>query len=98
VATRSKTVSRQVHETPENSLNSCVIWPALRGRTALAIGASDIRFAPKGKPEIVQSPRYTSTYVNRNGQWRMLALQIQQRPPSSVRGSNARLTARQLCQ
>lgn len=49
------------------------------GDVAIVFGTADLRFAPAGKPETVSSLRYTSTYVKRNGQWRMLALHMQQR-------------------
>ena len=51
----------------------------IEGDVALIFGTADLRFAGPGKEERVSSLRYTSTYVKRNGQWRMLALQMQQR-------------------
>jgi hypothetical protein len=51
------------------------------GEIALVFGTAELRFADPGKEESVQNLRYTSTYVKRQGQWRMLALQMQQRAP-----------------
>ena len=51
----------------------------VEGDVAIIFGTADLRLAPAGKPETVSSLRYTSTYVRRDGQWRMLALQMQQR-------------------
>lgn len=53
----------------------------LEGDVALVFGTADLRFGGEGKEETVQSLRYTSTYVKRGGQWRMLALQMQARAP-----------------
>jgi hypothetical protein len=52
------------------------------GDIALIFGTAELRFASPGKPESVSTLRYTSTYVNRQGEWRMLALQMQQRAPN----------------
>ena len=51
------------------------------GDVALFVGTADLRFGGEGKDETTQSLRYTSTYVERGGQWRMLALQMQARAP-----------------
>jgi ketosteroid isomerase-like protein len=51
----------------------------LEGDIALVFGTADLRFGGEGKDETLQSLRYTSTYVKRGGQWRMLALQLQPR-------------------
>jgi hypothetical protein len=51
----------------------------IEGNIAMVFGTSEIRFASAGKPESVSTLRYTSTYVNRQGQWRFLALQMQPR-------------------
>ncbi len=51
----------------------------VEGDVALVFGTAELRFAVPGKEETVQNLRYTSTYVKRQGQWRMLALQMQQR-------------------
>jgi ketosteroid isomerase-like protein len=53
----------------------------IEGDVALIFGTAELRFADPGNEESVQSLRYTSTYVKRQGQWRMLALQMQQRAP-----------------
>jgi hypothetical protein len=53
----------------------------IEGDIALIFGTAELRFADLGKEESVQDLRYTSTYVKRHGQWRMLALQMQQRAP-----------------
>lgn len=54
----------------------------VEGDIALIFGTAELRFAGSGKEESIQNLRYTSTYVKRNGQWRMLALQMQQRAPN----------------
>ena len=51
----------------------------IEGDIALIFGTADLRFADPGKEDRVSSLRYTSTYVKRQGQWRMLALQMQPR-------------------
>jgi ketosteroid isomerase-like protein len=51
----------------------------IEGDVALVFGTAELRFADPGKEDSVQTLRYTSTYVLRQGQWRMLALQMQQR-------------------
>lgn len=53
----------------------------VEGEVALVFGTAELRFAPSGKPESTSTLRYTATYVNRQGQWRLLALQMQQRAP-----------------
>ena len=53
----------------------------IEGSIALVFGTAEIRFANAGKPESVSTLRYTATYVSRQGQWRLLALQMQQRAP-----------------
>jgi ketosteroid isomerase-like protein len=53
----------------------------LEGDFALIFGTAELRFADPGKEESVQNLRYTSIYVKRQGLWRMLALQMQQRAP-----------------
>jgi hypothetical protein len=53
----------------------------IEGNVALVFGTAEIRFANPGKPESTSTLRYTATYINREGQWRMLALQMQQRAP-----------------
>ncbi len=51
----------------------------IEGDLAIIFGTADIRFADPGKGDRVSSQRYTSTYVMRDGQWRMLALHMQRR-------------------
>jgi len=51
------------------------------GDIAIVFGTADLKFAGPGNTESLSSLRYTSTYVNRQGQWRMLALQMQKRAP-----------------
>lgn len=51
----------------------------IEGNVALIFGTAELTFANPGKPETTSTLRYTSAFVNRQGQWRMLALQMQQR-------------------
>ena len=51
----------------------------IEGNIAFVFGTADLRFAGPGKAESASSLRYTSTYVKRHGEWRMLALQMQER-------------------
>ena len=53
----------------------------MEGDVAVVFGTAELRFAAPGKEETVQNLRYTSNYVKRQGQWRLLALQMQQRAP-----------------
>jgi ketosteroid isomerase-like protein len=53
----------------------------VEGDVAIIFGTADLRFSDPGKEDALQSLRYTSTYMKRQGQWRMLALQMQQRAP-----------------
>ena len=53
----------------------------IEGNIALMFGTAEIRFASPGKLESTSTLRCTATYSNRHGQWRMLALQMQQRAP-----------------
>jgi ketosteroid isomerase-like protein len=53
----------------------------IEGEVALVFGTAEIRFANSGKPESTATLRYTATSVDRQGQWRMLALQMQHRAP-----------------
>ena len=48
---------------------------------ALVFGTTELRFAGPGEPETKSTLRYTSTFVLREGAWRLLALQMQQRAP-----------------
>ncbi|MBK7902715.1 MAG: nuclear transport factor 2 family protein [Proteobacteria bacterium] len=51
----------------------------LEGELALVFGTSEIVIAKPGQQHSTSLLRYTATYVNREGQWRMLALQMQKR-------------------
>jgi ketosteroid isomerase-like protein len=51
----------------------------VEGDIAIVFGTADLKFAGPDSTESLSSQRYTSTYVNRQGQWRMLALQMQKR-------------------
>jgi hypothetical protein len=53
----------------------------IEGNLALVFGTAEMRFANPGTPETTSMLRYTATYVNRQGQWRLLALQMQPRAP-----------------
>jgi len=53
----------------------------VEGDVAIIFGTAELRFADPGKEDAIQSLRYTSAYVKRQGRWRMLALQMQQRAP-----------------
>jgi len=48
---------------------------------ALVFGTTELRFAAPGELETQSQLRYTSTYVRREGAWRLLALQMQRRAP-----------------
>lgn len=64
----------------------------IEGNVALVFGTADLRFGGPGQQERVSTQRYTSTYVNRDGQWRLLALQMQQRSDEremSIEGDDA---------
>ena len=51
----------------------------LEGELALVFGTSEIVIAKPAQDQSTSLLRYTATYVNREGQWRMLALQMQRR-------------------
>jgi hypothetical protein len=53
----------------------------LEENVALIFGTAEIRLDKPGKPESTSTLRYTATYIDREGQWRLLALQMQQRAP-----------------
>jgi ketosteroid isomerase-like protein len=53
----------------------------VEGDVAIVFGTADLRLAPLGEAERVSSLRYSATYVERDGQWRMLALHMQPRAP-----------------
>lgn len=42
-------------------------------------GTAELRVARQDGQEIASNLRYTATYVKRDGQWRMLTLQMQPR-------------------
>ena len=48
----------------------------LEGDVALVFGTTELRFERSDTPSVL---RYTATYVDREGQWRLLALQMQPR-------------------
>ena len=49
------------------------------GDMALIFGTTELRLHPPGGTEQVATLRYTSTYVKRDGEWRMLALHMEPR-------------------
>ena len=51
------------------------------GDIAIVFGTAEIRTDETGEDERVSVLRYTSVYVKRQGQWRMLALQMAPRSP-----------------
>ena len=51
----------------------------LEGNIAFIFGTADLRSASSEKPETMSSLRYTSAWMKRDGQWRMIALQMQLR-------------------
>ncbi len=53
----------------------------VEGDIAMVFGTADLRFANEEGSETLSSLRYTSTFINRDGPWRMLALQMQRRSP-----------------
>lgn len=53
----------------------------VEGDIALVFGTTELRFAAQEGTERVSLLRYTSTYVKRDGDWRLLALQMQPRAP-----------------
>ena len=53
----------------------------LEDHVALVFGTTELRFAAPGEPGTTSQLRYTSTYVRREGAWRLLALQMQRRAP-----------------
>ena len=54
----------------------------LEGDIALVFGTAELRFAVPDQQDSTSTLRYTSTYMKRQGQWRMLALQMQRRAPN----------------
>lgn len=53
----------------------------VEGYIAFIFGTTDLQFGFPGQPNSVSTWRYTSAYVKRQEQWRMLALHIQERAP-----------------
>ena len=51
----------------------------VEGDIAIVFGTAELRFAAAGKGDTTSVLRYTSTYVRRGGQWRVLALQMARR-------------------
>jgi hypothetical protein len=69
-----------------NVLKMAMVGQTIRERTvlieeniALIFGTAELRLAISGKDDSISVLRYTSTYIKRKGQWRMLALQMQPR-------------------
>lgn len=50
-----------------------------RCNVALILGTAELQLASPGKPESLSTLRYKSTFISRDGQWRMPALQMRQR-------------------
>lgn len=48
----------------------------VEGNLAVVIGTADIWFAQAEGPDKLSTLRYSSTYVRREGQWRMLSLHL----------------------
>ena len=51
----------------------------VEGNFAVVIGTADIWFAQAEGPDKLSTLRYSSTYIKREGQWRMLSLHLAQR-------------------
>ena len=51
----------------------------LEGDIAFIFGTAELRFKTDGEVEATSILRYTAAYVKRQGQWRMLTLQMQRR-------------------
>lgn len=56
----------------------------IEGAFAIVFGTTELRLATPDKGEVTSVLRYTSTYVKRQGQWRMLALQMGPRAPGQT--------------
>jgi ketosteroid isomerase-like protein len=85
----SRGITTNKEELIQGVLNMAMVGQTVRersvlveGNIAFVFGTAELRFANPGKPESVSSLRYTATWVKRQGQWRMLALQMQQRAPN----------------
>jgi len=53
----------------------------IQGDIAIIFGTSELHFQDPGEAERISRLRYTSVYVKRGEDWRMLALQMQPRAP-----------------
>jgi ketosteroid isomerase-like protein len=53
----------------------------IEGDIAIIFGTAELRFGTGGPDQRVSEQRYTSVYVRRKGQWRMIALQMTPRSP-----------------
>lgn len=53
----------------------------VEGDMAIIFGTTELRLQPPGGAEQVATLRYTSSYVKRDGEWRMLALHMAPRSP-----------------
>jgi hypothetical protein len=49
---------------------------------AITFGTAELTFARPDSTLSVATLRYTATYINRDGHWRMLAVQLQKKTPS----------------
>lgn len=70
----------------QSVLDMAIVGQTLRERSVLVegdiafiFGTADLQFANPGEPNSVSAWRYTSAYVKRYEQWRMLALHMQER-------------------
>jgi ketosteroid isomerase-like protein len=59
----------------------------VEGDIAIVFGTAELRFGGAGQEDTSSVLRYTSTYVNRKGQWRMLALQMTTHTSTGSHGS-----------
>ena len=51
----------------------------VEGDTAVIFGTTELRFAVSGGEDSKSLLRYTATYIKRQGEWRLLALQMAKR-------------------
>ena len=54
----------------------------VEGNVAITFGTTELTFARSDSTLSVSSLRYTATYINRDGHWRMLAVQLQKKTPT----------------
>ncbi len=59
----------------------------VEGDIAIIFGTAELRFGGTGRDDTSSVLRYTSTYVNRKGQWRILALQMTRHTSTDSHGS-----------